>query len=131
MSGVCCGGRIGRSRWLCLPSDRDFPMGTRHGPLIAPCPLCPDGVLLGLSLLTSRPVSLVFLDRSRSLLWPQMSKQSLLILAVSMGVTTVMYASIIWLIEQPTSSFVSDELMAQTGRGDMQVPICSNRMCSR
>lgn len=51
---------------------------------------------------------------------PQLSKQSLLILAVSMGVTTVIYASIIWLIEQPSSSFVSDDLMTQTGRGDMQ-----------
>jgi len=48
----------------------------------------------------------------------KLSAQPLLVLVLASSVATVIFASVIWLIERPDSGLVTAELLASTGRGD-------------
>lgn len=48
------------------------------------------------------------------------SAQSMSILVLVLSVTVVLFSSVIWLIERPNSSLVTDEMLDATGMRDMQ-----------
>ena len=51
----------------------------------------------------------------------RMSMQAFVILLLTCTVTVIIFASLAWLVEQPSSSFVTTDLLEQTGRGDRSI----------
>uniref|UniRef100_A0A7S4B011 EF-hand domain-containing protein n=2 Tax=Chrysotila carterae TaxID=13221 RepID=A0A7S4B011_CHRCT len=49
------------------------------------------------------------------------SAQPMAVLCAVLTVATIIFSSLIWLLERPQSRFVTDELLAATGMADMQI----------